>query len=365
MTLPSAFAQQPVANDAALHLVAFGAGERRIVDAERHGQRRRIDRLRRQRLGHFRRAQRVRDEGFRQAGDGDDVAGEAFLDRRPLQAAEGQHLGDAALFDQFAVAVEDFDRLVGLHRAGRDAAGDDAAEIGIGFEDRSEHAERALLDLRRRDVAEHEIEQRRHALVLGAVLGRGHPALLGGTVEDREIELLLGGVERGEQVEHRIGDFGGAGVGAVDLVDDDDGLQPHLEGLGDHEFGLRQRPLGGVDQHQRAVHHVEDALDLAAEIGVAGGIDDVDPGVLPNQRSRLGEDGDAALALEVVRIHRALDDALILAKRARLLQQAVDQRGFAMVDVGDDGDIAQVHNRYPGIKGGPQGAMGPAIASRI
>ena len=94
------FAQQAVADHAALHLVAFGAGERRIVDAERHGQRRRIDRLRRQRLGHFRRAERVRDEGLRQAGDGDDVAGKAFLDRHALEAAEGQHLGDAAFLDQ-------------------------------------------------------------------------------------------------------------------------------------------------------------------------------------------------------------------------------------------------------------------------
>jgi hypothetical protein len=27
-----------------------------------------------------------------------------------------------------------------------------------------------------------------------------------------------------------------------------------------------------------------------------------------------------------------------------LLQQTVDQRGFAVVDVGDDGDVAKVHD---------------------
>ena len=171
----------------------------------------------------------------------------------------------------------------------------------------------------------------------------GHPALLGRAVEDRKIELLLAGVERGEQVEHFVGDFGGPGVGPIDLVDDDDRLQAHLERLGDDEFGLRQRALGGVDQHQRAVDHIEDALDLAAEIGVAGRIDDVDAGVLPDQRGRLGQDGDAALALQVVGIQRALGHALVLAERAGLLQQAVDQRGLAVVDVGDDGDIAKVH----------------------
>ena len=118
-------------------------------------------------------------------------------------------------------------------------------------------------------------------------------------------------------------------------------MQPHLQRLGDHELGLRQRAFGGVDQHDRAVDHVEDALDLAAEIGVARRVDDVDAGVLPDDRGRLGEDGDAALALEIVGIHGALGDALVLAEGAGLLQQPVDQGGLAMVDVGDDRDVAQ------------------------
>ena len=54
----------------------------------------------------------------------------------------------------------------------------------------------------------------------------------------------------------------------------------------------------------------------------------------------LGQDGDAALALEVVAVHRALGDALVGAERAALVQQRVDQRGLAVVDVGDDGDVA-------------------------
>ena len=135
---------------------------------------------------------------------------------------------------------------------------------------------------------------------------RRHPALLGRAVEDREVELLVGGVERREQVEHLVDHLDRARVGAVDLVDDDDRLQAHLQRLRHHELGLRQRTLGGVDQHQRAVDHVEDALDLAAEIGVARRVDDVDAGVLPEDRGGLGEDGDAALALQVVGIHRAL-----------------------------------------------------------
>ena len=189
-----------------------------------------------------------------------------------------------------------------------------------------------------------EVEQRRQALVLRAFRLLGHPAVAARTVEDREIELLVGGVERGEQVEHLVDDLDMARVRPVDLVDDDDRLQADLERLADDELGLRHRAFGGVDQHDAPIDHGQDALDLAAEIGVAGRVDDVDAGVLPVDRGRLGEDGDAALLFEVVGIHRALGDALVLAERAGLLEKLVDQRGLAMVDVRDDRDVADVHD---------------------
>ncbi len=333
---------QAGADDAARHLVAFGAGERRIVDEEGHRQSRRIDRLRLQGLDDFGHAERVGDVEFLEPGDGDDIARLRFFDRRPLDAAEGQDLRHAALLDDIALAVEDFHRLVRLDAAGKDAAGDDAAEIGIGFEKRAEHAEGALFDLRRRHMPQHEIEERRHAL-LRPVRALGHPALLGGAVENRKIELLFGRIERGEEIEDLVHDFSDAGIGLVDLVDRDDRLQADLQRLADHEFGLRHRPFRGIDEDDGAIDHGENALHLAAEIGMAGRIDDIDAALLPGDRGRLGHDGDAALLFEIVRIHDALGDALIFTKGAGLLQQTIDERRLAVVDMGDDGDIAQIH----------------------
>ena len=191
-------------------------------------------------------------------------------------------------------------------------------------------------------MAQHHFEQRRH-VGLGIVRRFRHPALLGGAVEDREIELVVGRVERGEEIEALVDDFARTGVRLVDLVDADDGLEADLERLADHELGLRHRAFGGVHQHDRAVDHREDALDLAAEIGVAGGVDDVHAGVFPKHRGRLGENGDAAFLFEIVRVHDALGDPLVVAEGAGLLEQTVDQRGLAVVDVGDDGDVAQFH----------------------
>ena len=132
-------------------------------------------------------------------------------------------------------------------------------------------------------------------------------------------------------------------VRTVDLVDRHDGAEAALQRLGDDELGLRQRAFGGVHQHHDAIDHVQDALDLAAEIGVARRVDDVDARVLPDDRRALGKNGDAALALQVVGIHRALSNALALAERTGLLEQFVDQRGFAVVDVGDNRDVSELH----------------------
>ena len=53
-----------------------------------------------------------------------------------------------------------------------------------------------------------------------------------------------------------------------------------------------------------------------------------------------GEDGDAALALQLVRVHHPLGHLLVGAEGAGLAQHGVNESGFAVVDMGDDGDIA-------------------------
>ncbi len=74
---------------------------------------------------------------------------------------------------------------------------------------------------------------------------------------------------------------------------------------------------------------------------MAGRVDDVDVRAEVLDGAILGEDRDPALAFEIVGIHHPLDDVLVRSKRPRLDEQLVDQRRLAVVDVGDDRDIAQ------------------------
>jgi hypothetical protein len=134
------------------------------------------------------------------------------------------------------------------------------------------------------------------------------------------------------------------GARAVDLVDDDDGRAAQRERLAQHEARLRHRAVERVDDEQHAVDHAQDALDLAAEVGVAGRVDDVDLHVLPAHRGVLGQDRDAPLALERVRVHHPVLDDLVVAEGPALAEHLVHESRLPVVDVGDDGDVANLHN---------------------
>ena len=174
--------------------------------------------------------------------------------------------------------------------------------------------------LGRGDVLEQELEQRLQAVGAAGDVGRLQLGVVGVerraagarvAVDDREVDLVLVGVEVEEQLLHLVDDLGDAGVAAVDLVDHEDHRQARLERLAQHEAGLGQRALAGVDEQQHAVDHGEAPLDLAAEVGVAGRVDDVDLHVAVPDRGVLGEDRDALLALEVVRVHDPVGDLLV------------------------------------------------------
>jgi hypothetical protein len=121
-----------------------------------------------------------------------------------------------------------------------------------------------------------------------------------------------------------------------------------LEGLLKDEPGLGHRPLGGVHQEEHAVRHRQHPLHLAAEVGVAGGVDQVDLHDLPGggvgvvDGDVLGEDRDAPLALQGVGVEEGVLRHLALAEVAALAQQGVDEGGLAVVDVGDDRHVSDV-----------------------
>ena len=68
-------------------------------------------------------------------------------------------------------------------------------------------------------------------------------------------------------------------IQAVNFVYDDYGFKAQSKRLFKHEACLRHRPVKRVHKQQNSIHHSEHALNLAAKVGVAGGIYYMDSGV--------------------------------------------------------------------------------------
>jgi hypothetical protein len=56
-------------------------------------------------------------------------------------------------------------------------------------------------------------------------------------------------------------------------------------------------------------------------------------------RAVLRQDRDSAFFFKVVGIHHPSIDLLVVAESTRLTQKLVDECGFAVIDVSDDGDV--------------------------
>ncbi len=136
------------------------------------------------------------------------------------------------------------------------------------------------------------------------------------------------------------------GGGQVDLVDHRHDLMVVLDRLIDVGEGLRLDPLGRVDDEQGALARRQAPADLIGEVHVPRRVHQVEDVIRAVLRAviephRLRLDRDAALLLQF-HIVEHLARHLARGEAAGGLDQPVGQGRFAMVDVRDDAEIADV-----------------------
>src|SRR5690606_16285433 len=130
----------------------------------------------------------------------------------------------------------------------------------------------------------------------------------------------------------------------VDLVQHRDDLEPRVQREEQVGQRLRLHALARVHHQHRALARGERTRDLVREVHVTRRVDQVElvlfaiSGAVVHAHC-VQLDGDAALALEVVAVEHLLLH-LALRQRAGTLEQAVGQRRLAVVDVGDDAEVA-------------------------
>ena len=185
-------------------------------------------------------------------------------------------------------------------------------------------------------------EQCRQVGVRGRHTDPYHRASLSGHGRDHlEVDVFVARVEVDEQLVDLVENFLRPGVLAIDLVDNHDRGKVGHQSLLQHVPGLGKGTLSRIDEQQHAVHHGEGSLDLPTEIGVAGRVDQIDLDALPVHRGGLGQDGDAALSLLIVRVHDPIDHCLVRCESTGGAQKRIHECRLAVIDVRDESNVTE------------------------
>ena len=281
---------------------------------------------------------------FDRGGKHADLAGTELVHRRELGR---EHAG--AVHVVGGVGAHHADALAFLEHAVNDTHQHNHAEIEVVPAVNQQCLECGIaVAFRRRQPRDDRFQHLRNVQPgLGGNLDR-----VAGIESDHILDLLL--------------NLGRLGGGQVHLIEHRHDLVAVVDRLINVRQGLRFNALAGIDHQQRTLASGERAVDLIGEVHVTGRIDQIEDIVLAIARfviepHSLRLDGNSALALDVHGIEHLL---LHLARLqpAGELNQPVGQRRFSMVDMGDDGEIADVldwRRRHggeitPGVQGGKE-----------
>ena len=273
------------------------ACERTRIDTEGHGERRFINIDRRQCLRILRVRHRIADAHIAEPRQSDDLTHPRFVDFDALEPLIHIDLADLCL--RLMIAADHNNILIGAHRTTNHAPNGNATNIVIRFERRHHHLQRPLcIALRRRNLLHDGLHQRLEIIVrilhvkLGDTITRCR-------IDHGKIELVIIRIQLHKELQNLIVHIVHALIRAVDLVDDNNRLQPLFECLAQNILRLRHWTLKRIDEQQNTVHHVENALHLTAEVRMTRSIYDIDLDPIIEDRRILRKNRNPTLALDI------------------------------------------------------------------
>lgn len=255
---------------------------------------------------------------------GDDVADVSGFEAFGFLHLRGE---DAGLLDLVVRgSVEELDFIAFFHLTGDDAdVGNNAAKLIVkGIEDGSAEETVGVFD----GWGDEFDDGFEDLLDADAHLGGGGDGVFSGDREDF-LELLTAAWD--------------VGGGEVDFIEDGDDGEFLLHGEVHVGHGLGFDALGGIDDEDGAFARGEGAGDLVGEVDVPGRVEEVELVGLPvlgleGKGDGVGFDGNSFFALEVHGVE-VLGLGLALGDRLCFFHEAIGQGRFAMIDVGDDGEV--------------------------
>ena len=209
-------------------------------------------------------------------------------------------------------------------RSVEDAADCDAAQVVAVIQIGDQQLQYSFrISGRTRNVLDDGVEKRLQIVRLVLEIHLGDAKFAVG-IDDRKIELVFVGIQIDEEIVDLIEHFLYAGIRAIDFIDHHNRLQLRFQRFHQNVTRLWQRAFARVHKQHDAVDNLEGALHFSAEITVAGCVDDVNLHVAISDAGGFGKNGNAALTLQVVRIHHAFDYLLVLAEESALPKHGIN-----------------------------------------
>ena len=294
-----------------------------------------------ERLGAGKRCDGIAYRDIRSARKRNDIAHLRLGDRHTLESVYLIYRNDPyALGGGVGVIVADERVLILLYGAALDTADTYSSDVIVVVDGGNQKLKIVVrVALGRGNVIEDGFKQR---CEVGPLLIRRERrgAVTSGAEDHGAVKLLIGGVEIHKKLKYLLLDLLDAGVGLIDLIYHDDNGMIQLKRALKNKTGLRHGTLGCIYKQKHAVDHFKHTLDLAAEVGVTGGVNYVDLYALVMYSGVFGQNGNAALTLDIARVHDAGAHFLIVTENTALLKHLVDQGGFAVVNVCDNGNVS-------------------------
>ena len=132
---------------------------------------------------------------------------------------------------------------------------------------------------------------------------------------------------------------------AVALVDEGNARHAVATHLTVHSHRLRLDPSHTAEDEDGAIEHAKGTLHLDGEVHVTRGVDDVDLVIIPGAVGGGRLDGDAALTLQLHRVHLGTDAVLSAhlvdgVDAVGVEENPLGQGSLSGVNVGADSDVA-------------------------
>ena len=193
-------------------------------------------------------------------------------------------------------------------------------------------------------AVDNHIEKREHVVIViiwikasVAVNARSKDDVLHG-----ELKLLISCAEVHHQIKRIVDNSLWTSAVTVNLVDNHHDRKACVNSVAQNKTSLRHRALSCVNQQKCTVSHLQNALNLAAKVSVARGINNVNLDALVLNRDILCQNSNSALTLLIVGVQNSLLNLLVLAECIGCLKHLVNHGGFTVVNVGDDSNISDV-----------------------